>query len=171
VKFSFRTLFRPLLLPAFSLLVASALQAEEPPAVIADGSQVSIEYTLTLADGTVADTNVGGDALVYKQGNSQILPALEKQLSGLKVGESKQVSLTAVESYGEVDPALLQAVPLASIPEDARTVGTQLVAQAPTGEQRPVRVHEVKAEEIIIDLNHPLAGKALRFDVKVLAIE
>ena len=157
------------LLPSLSLLGASALQAEEP--VIADGSQVSIEYTLTLTDGTVADTNVGGEALVYKQGTSQILPALEKQLSGLKVGESKQVSLTAGDSYGAVDPALFQAVPLASIPEDARTPGTQLVAQAPTGEQRPVRVHEVKGEEIIIDLNHPLAGQALRFDIKVLAIE
>ena len=127
---------RNVLLTLFSIsgFLALSAHAEEAPTVIASGSRVSVEYTLTLADGTVADTNVGGQALVYTQGQSQILPNLEKQLSGMKVGESKQVSLTAADGYGEVDQALFQAVPIASIPEDARSTGTQLVAQAPTGE-------------------------------------
>jgi FKBP-type peptidyl-prolyl cis-trans isomerase 2 len=149
----------------------SIAQQEEKSAVVTDGNRVSIEYTLKLADGTVADSNVGGEALTYTQGESQILPALETQMLGMKVGDSKQVSLTAAEGYGEVNEELYQTVPSSAVPEDARTVGAELVAQTPTGEQRPVRVHEVNGEEIIMDLNHPLAGKTLEFDVKVLAID
>lgn len=139
--------------------------------MIKDGSQVSIEYTLKLADGTVADTNVGGDALTYEQGADQILPGLERELAGLAAGDTKQVSLTAEDGYGEVDPALYHTVPAAEIPEGAREVGAQLMAETNTGQQRPVRVREVKGDEIVLDLNHPLAGQALDFEVKILAVE
>ncbi len=139
--------------------------------MISDGHRVSIEYSLKLADGTVADSNVGGDALTYEQGASQILPGLEKELLGMQVGDTKQVSLTAAEGYGEVDSSLFHAVPISEIPEEARQAGAQLVAQSASGEQRPVRVHEVGAEEVVLDLNHPLAGHALEFEVKILAIE
>ena len=154
----------------------SASAAEEAQAgaasdVVSEGNRVSIEYTLKLDDGNVADSNVGGEALTYEQGAGQLLPALEQELLGLKIGDTKQVSLTAAQAYGEVDQALYHAVPAESVPEDARTVGTQLVAQAPTGEQQLVRVHEVSAEEVVMDLNHPLAGQALHFDVKILAIQ
>ena len=139
--------------------------------MVTDGARVSIEYTLKLDDGSVADSNVGGDALTYQQGASQILPALEKELLGMKVGDSKQVALTAAQGYGEVDSSLFQSAPASAIPEDARKAGTQLLADSGSGQPRPVRVHEVNGEEIVIDLNHPLAGQALAFDVKILAIE
>jgi FKBP-type peptidyl-prolyl cis-trans isomerase SlyD len=139
--------------------------------VISNGHRVSIEYSLKLSDGTVADSNVGGEALTYEQGASQILPALEEELLGMAVGESKQVSLTAAEGYGEVDESLYQTVPALQIPEGAREVGAQLVAQSAEGERRPVTVRELKGEEIVLDLNHPLAGEALEFDIKILAIE
>ena len=158
-----------LLVSAIGLGHANA-QAEETPTVVSEGDRISIEYTLKLADGSTADTNVGGEALIYVQGQSQILPALEAELLGLEVGDTKQVSLSAAQGYGEVDQDLFQTVPASAVPEDARTVGTQLVAQTPSG-QRLVRVHEVMGEEIVMDLNHPLAGQALEFDVKILAIE
>ena len=139
--------------------------------MIIDGSRVSIEYTLTLSDGSVADTNVGGEALIYEQGASQILPALEAALLGLAVGDSKQVSLDAAQGYGEVDSQLFQKVPASAVPEDARTVGTQLMARSPSGETQPVRVHALEGEEIVMDLNHPLAGQALVFEVKIVAID
>ncbi len=140
-------------------------------AVVADGSKVSIEYTLTLDDGEVADTNVGRDPLTYEQGKGQILPALEKALVGLGVGASKKVELSADQGYGPVRPELYETVEASQIPEEARSVGTMLVAQAPDGQQRPVRVHEVNDDQVVLDLNHPLAGKALHFSIKVLAIE
>ncbi len=155
-----------------SLVLASHTQAEEATPLVAKDKRISIEYTLKLDDGTVADSNVGGEALVYLQGAGQILPALESELLGLAVGASKQVSLTAANGYGEVDPELFQTVPASAIPEDARKAGTQLMAQAGEGgNARPVRVHEVKGEEVVMDFNHPLAGQALHFDVKILGVE
>ena len=149
----------------------SRVQEEEKSTVVTNGNRISIEYTLKLADGTVADTNVGSEALTYTHGESQLLPALETQMLGMKVGDSMQLSLAATEGYGEVDEELYQTVPASEVPEDLRTVGAELVAQTPTGEHRPVRVHEVTDEEIVMDLNHPLAGKALEFDIKILAID
>jgi FKBP-type peptidyl-prolyl cis-trans isomerase SlyD len=149
----------------------SQAQEEDNQAVIADGSRVSIEYTLTTKDGEVADTNVGEEALIYEQGRSQILPALEIALLGLSAGDAKQVTLPPEQGYGAVDSELFQTIPASAVPEEARQVGVQLMAQSQAGQSRPVRVHEIKGEEIVIDFNHPLAGETLHFDVKVVAIE
>jgi len=157
---------------ALTLLAAPApAAAEGEKKLIADGSKVSIEYTLKLDDGSTADTNVGGDPLVYEQGKGQILPALEKELAGLSVDDTKKVNLSAKDGYGEVDPAAIQRVPASAIPEEARKAGAQLVAQDPAGQQRPVRVQAVEGDQVVVDMNHPLAGKALHFDVKILAIQ
>jgi len=150
---------------------AIAEDTEKKADVVEAGSQVSIEYTLTVEGGEVADTNVGQDPLTYRQGSGQILPALEEELLGLKVGATKEVDLSAEQGYGAVDPELFDTVDATMIPEDARSVGTVLLAQAPNGQQRPVRVHEVEDDKIVLDLNHPLAGKDLHFAVKILAID
>jgi FKBP-type peptidyl-prolyl cis-trans isomerase SlyD len=142
-----------------------------PPGVVADGRRISIEYTLKTDDGKVADTNVGGQPLVYEQGKGEILTALEKALAGLKKGDSKQVVLPPEQGYGVVREDLRQTVPAEKIPEDARKPGAMLMAQAESGEQRPVRIHEVKGDEVVIDLNHPLAGQTLHFDVKVVDVQ
>lgn len=139
--------------------------------MITDGMQVSIEYTLTLTDGTVADTNVNEEPLVYTHGQRQLLQSLESALAGLSVGDERTVAISAAEGYGEVDPEAFQVVPAAQVPENARQVGAILVAGEPGGQQRQVRVHEVDGENVVIDLNHPLAGEDLSFDVKVLAVE
>jgi FKBP-type peptidyl-prolyl cis-trans isomerase 2 len=144
---------------------------KEKSNVIEDGSKVSIEYTLTLDDGSTADTNVGGEPLVYNQGQQEILPALEEALVGLAAGDTKKVMLTAEEGYGLVDPDGFQDVEPDIVPEDARTVGTMLVASDPEGNQQPIRVHEVADDKIVLDFNHPLAGEALTFDIKILEIE
>ena len=149
----------------------SHAQEEGNEVVIADGSRVSIEYTLTTNEGEVADTNVGEEALVYEQGHSQILPALESALLGLSVGDAKQVTIPPEQGYGAVDSELFQTIPASAVPEEARQVGVQLMAQSQAGQSRPVRVHEIKGEEIVIDLNHPLAGETLNFDVRIIAIE
>jgi FKBP-type peptidyl-prolyl cis-trans isomerase SlyD len=152
-------------------------KATEAPAtkatkkVVADGATVSIEYTLTLDDGSQVDSNVGGEPLVYHQGGEQILPALEQALAGMAVDESKKVTITAEQGYGPVDPSLLEEVDANMVPEDGRTAGTQLVSEDASGNRRLVRVHEVKGDRIVLDFNHPLAGKTLHFDVKIVGIE
>lgn len=138
--------------------------------MVEDGKQVGIEYTLTLDDGTQVDSNVGGDPLVFQQGAHQIPPALEEALVGLKVGDTKEVALTAEQGFGPVRQEGFQEVDAEVIPEGARVEGTMLVADDGTGTKRPVRVAEVKGDKIVVDLNHPLAGKALNFAVRVMAV-
>ena len=159
------------LVPILFLSTTAAAAGDAKVPVVADGRTVSIEYTLKLDDGTTADSNKGGEPLVFHQGQHEILPALEAALAGMKVGESRKVTLEPAKAYGEVDPKLVQEVEVDQIPADARVVGTQLVAQDPSGKQIPVRVKEVREDKIVMDLNHPLAGKTLHFDVKVLKIE
>lgn len=139
--------------------------------MIEDGRTISIEYTLKLEDGSTADSNVGRDPLVYQQGEGQILPALEQSLAGLHVDDTKSVELSPEQGYGVSDPNAFQTVPLDAIPEDARTAGAQLISESPDGRRQIVRVHEVRDSQIVLDLNHPLAGQTLHFDIRVIGIE
>jgi len=138
---------------------------------ISEGNLVSMEYTLTLEDEKVLDTNVGGEPLTFTQGQHQIIPGLETALTGMKAGESKHVTVQPKDGYGEVDARRIQEVPIEHIPTDARKVGMQLQGQGPQG--RPVRsiVKEVKEEVVVLDFNHPLAGKTLFFDIKILDVK
>ncbi len=138
---------------------------------IGEGTSVSLEYTLTLEDQTVIDTNVGKDPLVYTHGSQEIIPGLEKQLIGLKVGDTKNVEVAPADGYGEADPNRVQEIPKDKIPEEALGVGKKLQGQGPDGQMMFAQVTEVKENTVIVDLNHPLAGKTLFFAVKVLKIE
>ncbi len=152
-------------------LAETAQDVDEEKIVIEEGRTVSIEYTLKLDDGTVADTNVGGDPLVYTQGNGQILPALEKNLEGMTTEDTRSVHLSAAEGYGEVNEELYREVPPEQIPEEAREIGQVLYGQGPNGQPFQVRVHEVREETIVLDFNHPLAGQTLNFDIRIVAVE
>ncbi len=157
------------LLPCLAVAVWAEDAKEKP--MVQDGKRVSIEYTLKLDDGSTADTNVGREPLTYTQGQGQILPALENALEGLAVDDSKAVTLPPEQGYGTVDPERVQTVPVDQIPEGAREVGAQLVAADEQGRRIPVRVKEVRDDAIVVDLNHPLAGETLHFDVKVVEIQ
>ena len=139
--------------------------------VIADGKQVSLEFTLSLDDKTQVQSNVGKEPLVYTHGARQIVPGLEKNLGGLKVGETKHVEVTPEDGYGSVDPQRTQEVEKDKIPEGARKVGSKLTGRGPNGQMMFAEVKEVKDKTVILDMNHPLAGKKLIFDVKVLKVE
>jgi len=139
--------------------------------VVADGKQVSVEFTLSLDDKTQVQSNVGKEPLVYTQGAHQIVPGLEKNLAGVKVGETKHVEVTPEEGYGPVDPNRTQEVEKDKIPEGARKVGSKLTGRGPNGQMMFAEVREVKDKTVVLDMNHPLAGKKLIFDVKVLKVE
>ncbi len=152
-------------------LGARAEEAASQSAKVADGKKISIEYTLALDDGTQADSNVGEPPLVYEQGANQILPALEQALVGLAAGDTKHVTISPKDGYGDVDPTRVKQVAIDEIPEAARKVDAVLVGVDAQGNQMPVRVQKIEAEKITLDLNHPLAGRTLTFDVKILKIE
>jgi len=137
---------------------------------VASGYKVSLEYTLSDDKGEQIQTNKGEAPLVYTQGQHEILPGLEKALEGMHVGEEKDVKLPPEEAYGPVQKEAFQEVPKSSIPAEAHKVGTPLRAQSPDGKTLVARVSEVKDKTIVVDLNHPLAGKTLAFHVKVLDV-
>ncbi|MBI3458335.1 MAG: peptidylprolyl isomerase [Candidatus Rokubacteria bacterium] len=163
-----------LLLAATAVAPAvSSARAEETPPVpgVGAGSRVSLEYTLSDDDGKVLASNKGGPPLTYRQGAHEIIPGLEKALDGMHAGDAKTVTIEPADGYGHVDPTAVTEVPKEMIPPDALTVGTELVARGPGGGMRVVRVKEIKDTTVVIDLNHPLAGKTLHFDVKILDVE
>jgi FKBP-type peptidyl-prolyl cis-trans isomerase SlyD len=139
--------------------------------VIADGKQISLEFTLSLDDKTKVQSNIGQEPMVYLHGSQQIIPGLEKQLTGLKVGDTKHVEISPEDGYGPVDPKRTQEVEKDKIPEEARKVGAKLTGRGPQGQPMYAEVKEVKDKTLVLDLNHPLAGKKLIFDVKVLKVE
>lgn len=149
---------------------SSSLHAEEAK-VITEGSKVSLEYTLNIEGGETVDSNAGDEPLVYTQGNQEIIPALEQELQGLAPGDEKQVTLEPEDAYGTVDPDAFREVPLEQIPEDARNEGQLLVMQDQQGNQQQIKVSEIRDDTALLDLNHPLAGKTLQFDVKVVDVQ
>ncbi len=139
--------------------------------VVQDGSIVSIEYTLTDDAGAVLDTNVGKEPLTFIEGAGQIVKGLEKEMNGLKVGDQKKVQVKPEEGYGLPDKKAFHEIPRDKIPPEGQKPGAMLMTKAPDGRAIPMRVHEVKDKTIVVDLNHPLAGKTLNFDVKVKDIK
>lgn len=139
--------------------------------VIADGKQISLEFTLSLEDKTQVQSSIGQEPMVYVHGIRQIIPGLENQLTGLKVGDTKHVEIAPEDGYGPIDPKRTQEVDKDKIPEEARKVGSKLTGQGPQGQPMYAEVKEVKEKTLVLDLNHPLAGKKLIFDVKILKVE
>ena len=139
--------------------------------MIRNGSVVRFEYTLSGENGEVIESNKGKDPVTYTHGQHEVIPGLENELSGMKVNEEKNICLQPEEAYGAVDPKGFKEVPKTEIPAAAIEVGTPLSARSSEGEDVIIRVHEVKQKTVILDFNHPLAGKTLNFDVKVIDIE
>ena len=135
---------------------------------IAKDHVVSLDYKLHTGDGKVIDQSEEGDPLLYLHGGGQIVPGLEKQLEGLIAGHSGKFVVGPKEGYGEHDPRGVQEVPKTSFPPGADIKeGMEFLAEGPDGDAIPVSVKEVKKDSVVIDLNHPLAGKTLHFDITV----
>jgi len=152
-------------------LIPTASQAADTKQTVTEGKNVSLEYTLTLDDKSVVESNVGKQPLTYTHGTRQIVPGLEKALEGLAVGDTKEVTVAPADGYGEKDPEALQEVQKQLIPPDALVVGSRLQGKAPDGHMVYPQVAEIKDDTVVLDFNHPLAGKTLHFDVKILDIK
>ncbi|RKG80037.1 FKBP-type peptidyl-prolyl cis-trans isomerase [Corallococcus terminator] len=134
---------------------------------IANGRVVALEYRLHLGDGEVIDQSAPGQPLAYLHGHKQIVPGLEGALDGLDVGESKQVVVSPEQGYGQHNPEGLRTVPRTMLPPGfTPQVGQTLMAQTEEGNV-PLRIQTVNDDSVVVDLNHPLAGKTLHFAVTV----
>lgn len=147
------------------------MQKNRETLMIKNGQKVFLEYTVFLEDGTKVDSNVGEDPLIFVIGTHQVFPALEMALLGLKIGDCKQVLLRAEDAYGPIVPEAFKEVDLETVPATFRYEGAVLGVQDPAGGVYPIRVHQIKQEKIVLDFNHPLAGRSLKFDVKVVDVQ
>ncbi len=135
---------------------------------IADNCVVAIDYTLTDDDNNELDSSAGGDPLEYLHGANNIVPGLEKALTGRAAGNAFKVTVEPEEGYGNVIPDLIQNAPLSAF-QDVGEVkpGMQFQAQGPDGQVRIITVVDVSGDTVAIDGNHPLAGQTLHFDITV----
>jgi FKBP-type peptidyl-prolyl cis-trans isomerase 2 len=133
------------------------------------GDKVKIEYTGTLDDGTIFDSSSEhGNLLEFEVGAGQVIKGFDDAIQGMKEGEEKQFSISPADAYGEHDPTLIQKIPREIFPNDVELVsGLLFEAGLPTGEKVPAMITEVLGETVTVDLNHPLAGKRLNFNIKV----
>ncbi len=135
-----------------------------------DGDAVHVHYTGRLDDGTVFDSSRGRDPLTFTLGEGRVIPGFEDAVRGMAVGEARTTVIPAENAYGPRDEELLLEVPRGELPDGFDpVVGGYLQMTRSDGQAVPVRIHEVKEAVVILDANHPLAGKALTFELERVA--
>lgn len=139
------------------------------------GSKVSLDYEGKLEDGTVFDSSTHGDhnhPLEFEVGSGQVIQGFEEAIIGMDVGETKEFSIAPEKAYGKYQEALKRSFPKNQFPNtDKLQIGMQIMIGTPSGQQFPAIVGKISADTIMLDLNHPLAGKKLIFKIKVIDVK
>ena len=138
--------------------------------MIKKDSKVAIDYTLTV-DGKIADTSKGRAPLEYTQGAGQIIIGLERALEGKNEGEEISVNIPAKDAYGEINPQAMRRVPKTAIQNIEQMHVGDLVGASANGHTFRAKIAEINDTEVVLDFNHPLAGKELHFDVKIVSVK
>ncbi len=139
---------------------------------IKDKDKVKIEYTGSFEDGSVFDTSVGKEPLDVVIGEGKVIKGFNDALIGMKKGEEKEIKLETEEAYGDYNPNLIKKIPKDQLPKEPEAKPNMVILVGlANGQQVPAIIKEVTETDITIDLNHPLAGKALNFKLKVIDIE
>ena len=133
---------------------------------IAANQIVSLEYEVKDGD-KIVDSNVGGAPLVFMFGKEQIIPGLESGIASMSIGDKGDILVNAEDAYGEVNDEAVQEVPKDQFTGIDLEIGLTLYGQGEDGGTVQVNVKEVKEETVILDFNHPLAGKSLMFNVTI----
>ena len=138
---------------------------------VSDGLFVSIDYKGTLANGNVFDTSEGRQPLEIQIGAGQLIKGFENALMGMSLNEQKTFTLAPEEAYGMIDEDRKRTFPQAEVPAEMNPQEGQTVAlTTQDGRQIPARIIAVNEEGVTVDLNHPLAGEALTFEIEVVGI-
>lgn len=137
---------------------------------IQPNARVVLDYELRDERNEVVDASAAeeGEPIVYVHGYGMIVPGLEAALVGLRAGDAKEVVVPPEAGFGEHDEELVLEIDRSDFPRpEAVAVGDELVAESPDGDEAVMRVVEVKGDSVVVDANHPLAGKTLRYKVEV----
>lgn len=139
------------------------------PEGISAGKSVRVAYTVWVGE-AVVETTEGRPPLYYKQGDHRVLPAFQKKLEGLREGESCEFTLEPAEAYGPWRPEALVEIPISEMPREGLAVGRVLQEEQPDGSLKIGRVQEIREKTVLMNFNHPMAGKTLRYKVRVVSV-
>ena len=135
------------------------------------GDTVHVHYKGSLDDGTVFDSSEGGEPISFTLGSGEVIPGFETAIEGMSKGEKKTERIEAGNAYGERRDELVFTVPRDQMPEDSEVeVGDVLRIGFPDGSSATVQVAKIENDSVELDANHPLAGKALTFDLELVGI-
>jgi len=144
---------------------------KEEAVVVSQGKFVKVNYTLKV-DGKILEASTGRRPLQFKAGSHQVIPGFEKAIIGMKAGQKKSFKLSPEQGYGPRDPKAVKSIPKTQIPPDVKPkAGMVLDNRDKNGRRVPVTVVAVKKDVVVIDYNHPLAGKTLNYEVEVLEVK
>jgi peptidylprolyl isomerase len=140
------------------------------PATVSDKKVVQMSYKGTLSDGTVFDESTAAEPLEFMVGAGKMIPSLEQQMLGMKVGDKKTIAVKSADAYGEYDKTAIQDVPKDQFPADLQLESGKLYSvQTPQG-VLTVTITAIKDKTVTVDFNHPLAGKDLTFDIQIVKL-
>jgi FKBP-type peptidyl-prolyl cis-trans isomerase 2 len=138
---------------------------------VENGNKIKVEYVGTLEDGTEFDSTAkhGGEPIEFEVGAGQLIKGFDEAVLGMEKGEEKEITLQPADAYGEPKPEMIKKVPKEQLPPGQEVKpGMMMAIGTPDGKQFPAKIVEVTDTEIALDLNHPLAGKVLKFKIKVV---
>jgi peptidylprolyl isomerase len=138
---------------------------------VENGAYISVEYTGTLKNGDIFDSSHGRKPLEIHMGAGQMIPGFETQLMGMALNEKKVFTLDPEDAYGPRDADLMQSIPRSEVPPEMDVkVGMIVGLRSSDGNRTPALIAELNDEQVTLDLNHPLAGESLTFDIEVVGI-
>lgn len=137
--------------------------------VVSAGDTVEVYYTGTLTNGTEFGSNVGGQPLNFTVGANQVISGFDQAIIGMKLNQTKTVTIPASEAYGEINPNLILQVPLNGFATQNVQVGMIVLQNTSTGQARGI-IKSVNATTAVVDFNSPLAGQTLIFKITVVEI-
>lgn len=145
----------------------SSLNESAKPTKIENDIVVTMDYSLTV-DGEIVDSSEEEGPIAFLQGHGNIIPGLERELAGMKIGDHKKVTVLPADGYGEMDPDNLVDVPRSEFPpEIPLEIGTEIQVAMDDGSEDTAIISDIKDESVQLDFNHPLAGKTLEFEVTI----
>lgn len=138
---------------------------------IADETRVTLNFSLSLEDGTVVDSNHGEEPVTFTVGDGNLLEGFEKAMYGLRAGDERELTITPEQGFGQPNENNVQEVPRSDFPEDLTLeVGLMLSFSDAQNTELPGVIKELKENSILVDFNHPLAGRTLKFKVHIHSV-